>query len=349
MRRRSSLGARSHHPALAAAAGGSSHRMIDRRTFVTGLGALLAAPLAVEAQQTGKVYRIGFLHAGQPPRAWVEAFQQGLRVRGYIDGQNVVIDYRSTDGSFDELPRLAAELVRLNVDVILASGAPAAFAARSATTKVPIVFVHVYDPAEIGLVTSVARPGGNVTGLSQISTDLGGKRLELLKELLPKLRRVAILWHPANLTNLAQKKGVEVAARTVDVDTKSVPVQDPDHFGSAFEDARGVDALIQTDDPLFATHRRQLAELAVRSRLPAIAGLREYVEAGGLMSYGADFPDLYRRAATYIDKILKGAKPADLPIERPSKFELVINLKTAKAIGLAVPPSLLARADKVIE
>jgi len=309
----------------------------------------LAAPLAAQAQPTGKVYRIGALRAGKPPTAYVEALQQGLRERGYIDGRNVVIEYRFTDGSFDELPHLATELLRFNVDVILASGAPAAFAARSATTKVPIVFVHVYDPAEIGLVTSVARPGGNVTGLSQISTDLGGKRLELLKELLPKLRRVAILWHPANLTNLAQKKGVEVAARTVGVDTKSVPVQDPDHFGSAFEDARGVDALIQTDDPLFATHRRQLAELAVRSRLPAIAGLREYVEAGGLMSYGADFPDLYRRAATYIDKILKGAKPADLPIERPSKFELVINLKTAKAIGLAVPPSLLARADKVIE
>ena len=309
----------------------------------------LLAPLAAEAQQTGKVYRIGFLRAGPPPRAWVEALQQDLRARGYIDGRNVVIQYRSTDGSFDELPRLAAELVRFNVDVILVSGAPAAFAARSATTKVPIVFVHVYDPVEIGLVTSLAHPGGNVTGLSQISTDLGGKRLELIKELVPKLRRVAILWHPANLTNLAQKKGAEVAARTAGVDTKSVPVQDPNHFGAAFEDAPGVDALMQMDDPLFLTNLRQLAELAVRNRLPAIAGLREYVDAGGLMSYGADYPDLYRRAAMQIDKILKGAKPADLPIEQPSKFELVINLKTAKALGLAVPPSLLARADQVIE
>ena len=322
---------------------------MNRRTFVTCLGAVLAAPLAAAAQQAGKVYRIGFLRAGHPPRAWVEALQQGLRVRGYIDGQNVVIEYRSSEGSFDELPRLASELVQFNVDVILAAGAPAAFAARSATAKVPIVFAHVYDPVEIGLVTSLAHPGGNVTGLSQISADLGGKRLELLKELLPKLRRVAILWHPANLTNLSQKKGVEVAARTVGVDTKSVPVQDPNHFGSAFEDARGVDALIQMDDPLFATHFRQLAELAVRSRLPAIAGLREYVDAGGLMSYGADFGDLYRRAATYIDKILKGAKPADLPIEQPSKFELVINLKTAKALGLTVPRSLKLRADQIIE
>jgi ABC-type uncharacterized transport system substrate-binding protein len=321
---------------------------MNRRAFVTGLGALLAVPLVAEAQQAGKVYRIGFLRTGHPPRAWVEALQQGLRVRGYIDGQNVVIEYRSSEGSFDELPRLASELVQFNVDVILAAGAPAAFAARSATAKVPIVFAHVYDPVEIGLVTSLAHPGGNVTGLSQISADLGGKRLGLLKELLPKLRRVAILWHPANLTNLSQKKGVEVAARTVGVDTKSVPVQDPNHFGSAFEDARGVDALMQMDDPLFATHFRQLAELAVRSGLPAIAGLREYVDAGGLMSYGADFGDLYRRAATYIDKILKGAKPADLPIEQPSKFELVINLKTAKALGLTIPRSLLLRADQVI-
>jgi putative tryptophan/tyrosine transport system substrate-binding protein len=319
-----------------------------------GLAIVLAlsvvlAPLTDEAQPVGKGYRIGFLSAGPPPGEFVEAFQQGLGARGYIDGRNVVIEYRSTDGSFDELSRLAAELVRLNVDVILASGAPAAFAARSATTKVPIVFVRVYDPVEIGLVTSVARPGGNVTGLSQISADLGGKRLELLKELVPKLKRVAILWHPANLTNLVQKKSVEVAARTAGVDTKSVPVQDPNQFGSAFEDARGVDALMQMDDPFFITHRRRIAELAVRSRLPAIYGLRPSVDAGGLMSYGADSRDLYRRAATYIDKILKGAKPADLPIEQPTKFELVINLKTAKAIGLTIPQSLLLRADQVIE
>jgi putative ABC transport system substrate-binding protein len=285
---------------------------------------VVLAPLTDEAQPVGKGYCIGFLSAGPPPGEFVEAFQQGLGARGYIDGRNVVIEYRSTDGSFDELSRLAAELVRLNVDVILASGAPAAFAARSATTKVPIVFVHVYDPVEIGLVTSVAHPGGNVTGLSQISADLGGKRLELLKELVPKLKRVAILWHPANLTNLVQKKSVEAAARTVGVDTKSVPIQDPNQFGSAFEDARGVDAVMQMDDPFFITHRRQLAELAVKSRLPAIYGLRQIVDAGGLMSYGADYPDLYRRAVTFIDKILKGATPADLPVEQPTKFELVI-------------------------
>jgi len=310
---------------------------------------MFLGPLVADTQETGKVYHIGFLRAGQPPRTFVEAFQQGLRARGYIDGRNVVIEYRSTDGSFDELPRLATELVRLNVDVILAAGAPAAFAARSATAKVPIIFAHVYDPVEIGLVTSLAHPGGNVTGLSQISADLGGKRLQLIKELVPKLRRVAILWHPSNPTNLIQKKGVEVAARAAGVDTKSVPVQDPNHFGSAFEDARGVDALMQVDDPLFITYHRQLAELAVRSRLPAIAGQSEYVDAGGLMAYGADYSDLYRRSAAYIDKILKGAKPADLPVEQPTKYELAINLKTAKALGLTVMPSMLARADHVIQ
>ena len=319
-----------------------------------GLAVVLAlsvvlAPLPDEAQPAGKVYRIGFLRAGPPPGEFVEAFQQGLGASGYIDGRNVVIEYRSTDGSFDELSRLAAELVRFNVDVILASGAPAAFAARSATTKVPIVFVSVYDPVEIGLVTSLARPGGNVTGLSQTSADLGGKRLELLKELVPKLKRIAILWHPANLTNLVQKKSVEVAARTTGVEIKSVPVQDPSQFGSAFEEARGVDALMQMDDPLFTTHRRQLAELAVRSRLPAIYGIRPIVDAGGLMFYGADSRDLYRRAATYTDKILKGAKPADLPIEQPTKYELVINLKTAKALGLTIPQTLLLRADQIIQ
>jgi len=325
--------------------------MLDQRIglAVVITFSLVLASLIAEGQQAGKVYRIGFLRAGSPPGSFVEAFQQGLAARGYIDGRNVAIEYRFTDGSFDDLPRLAGELVRSNVDVILASAAPAAFAARSATTKVPIVFVSVYDPVEIGLVTSVAHPGGNVTGLSQTSADLGGKRLELLKELVPKLKRVAILWHPANLTNLVQKKSVEVAARTVGVDTKSVPVQDPNHFGSAFEDARGVDALMQMDDPLFTTHFRQLAELAVRSRLPAIAGIREYVDVGGLMFYGADSRDLYRRAATYIEKILKGAKPADLPIEQPTKFELVINLKTAKAIGLTIPQTLLLRADQVIQ
>src|SRR5262245_50364567 len=246
---------------------------------------LLATPLAAQAQQTGKVYRIGFLRAGPPPSAYTEAFQQGLRARGYTNGVNVAIEYRGTGGSYEDLPHLAAELVHLKVDIILASGAPAAFAAESTTTKVPIVFAGVYDPVEIGLVTSLAHPGGNVTGLSAYPADLGGKRLELLKELVPKLRRVAILWHPTNLSNLVQKKSAEMAARTLGVDIQSVAVLDPNQFAAAFEAVRGVDGLMQVDDPLFVTHRRQLAELAIRNRLPTIYGLREIVDAGGLVSY----------------------------------------------------------------
>jgi putative ABC transport system substrate-binding protein len=324
---------------------------MDRRTLlVTLAGGMLVAPLAADAQQpAGKVFRIGFLRPGPPPKTFVEAFQRGLLARGYVDGQTVIIEYRSTEGSIDELPRLADELVRLKVDVIVASAAPAAFAARTATTTVPIVFVGVYDPVEIGLVPSLARPGGNVTGLSQTSADLGGKRLGLIKELLPQLRRVAILWRPANPSNLAQKKGAEVAARTLGVQLQSLPVQSPDDFETALRTARGAGGLLQADDPLFTTHRRRLVELVVKSRLPAIYGFREHVDAGGLMSYGSDFPDLYRRAATYVDKVLKGAKPADLPVEQPTKFEFVINLKTAKALGLTIPQSILVRADEIIQ
>ncbi len=312
------------------------------------IGALLA-PLAADGQQAGKVARIGFLRPGQPPRTHVEAFQQGLQERGYVDGQNVVIEYRFAERSYDQLPRVAEELARLNVDVILATGAPTALAARKATTTVPIVFVAAYDPVEMGLVPSLARPGGNVTGLSLLSADLGGKRLELLKELVPKLRRVAVLWQPANPTNAVQLKGAEAAARVLGVQLQPLPVQGPNDFESAFAAARGAGGLLQVDGPLFLTHRTRLAELAARSRLPGIYSFREYVDAGGLMSYGADLRDLYRRAATYVDKILKGAKPGDLPVEQPTKFEVVINLKTAKALGLRIPQSLLLRAEEVIQ
>ena len=326
--------------------------MIARRRFPAGTGAvLLAAPLAVEAQEqkARKVYRIGFLRAGQPPKPWVEAFQQGLRERGYVDGQNVVVEFRFTDGSVDQLPRLAEELVRLKVDVILASAAPPALAAKKATTSVPIVFVNVFDPVELGLIPSLGRPGGNITGLASTSADLAGKRLELLRELVPKLRRVAVLWDPANPTNPIQLKGVEVAARTLSLQLQPAPVQGPSDFDAAFKAARGANGLLLLDSPLVITHRARLAGLAAASRLPAISGLRDFVEVGGLMSYGVDFPDSFRRAAVYVDKILKGAKPADLPVEQPTKFELVINLKTAKALGLTIPPSLLARADEVIQ
>ena len=326
--------------------------MSTRRAFLAGTGAVLvAAPLAAEAQEqkAGKVYRIGFLRAGRPPKPWVEAFQQGLREVGYVDGQNVVLEFRFTDGNFDQLPRLAEELVRLKVDVILASSAPPALAAKKATTSVPIVFVGVFDPVELGLIPSLGRPGGNITGLGSTSADLAGKRLELLRELVPKLRRVAVLWDPSNPTNPIQLKGAEVAARTLGLQLQPAPVQSPNDFDAAFKAARGANGLLLLDSPLVITHRAPLAGLAATSRLPAISGLRDFVEVGGLMSYGQDFPDSYRRAAKYVDKILKGAKPADLPVEQPTKFELVINLKTAKALGLTIPPSLLLRADQVIE
>jgi putative ABC transport system substrate-binding protein len=310
--------------------------------------ALLATPLVSEAQQAGKVYRIGFLRAGQPPETYVDGFQQGLRERGY-DGRNVVVEFRATDGSFDQLPRLVEELVRLKVDVILASAAPAALAAQGATSSLPIVFVGVVDPVELGLVPSLGRPGGNITGLATTSADFAGKRLELLRAIVPRLRRAAVLWHPVNPTNPIQLKGAQAAARTLGVQLEPVSFQGPNDFDSAVKAVRGTDALLLLESPLFTTHRARLAELAARSRRPAISGQREYVEVGGLMSFGTDFHDLYRRAATYVDKIMNGAKPADIPVEQPSKFEFVINLRTAKTLDLTIPPSLLARVDQVIE
>jgi putative ABC transport system substrate-binding protein len=320
---------------------------MHRRAFLGALG-VLAAPLAARAQ-AGKVYRVGFLRAGQPPKTWVEAFQQGLRERGYVDGQNVVVDFRFTDGRVDELPRLAEELVRSKVDVIVASAGPPAVATKKVTTSLPIVFVSVVDPVELGLIPSLGRPGGNITGLAISSADLTGKRLELLRELVPKLRRVAVLWDRTNPTNPMQLKGAEIAASTLGMQLEPVPVRGPNDFDSGFKAVRGADGLLQVDSPLFTLHRARLVGLAATSRLPAIYGYREMVEVGGLMSYGAHLADLHRRAATYVDKILKGAKPADLPVEQPTKFELIVNLKTAKALGLTIPPSLLQRADQVIE
>jgi len=261
----------------------------------------------------------------------------------------VVVEFRFTDGSVDQLPRLAEELVRLKVDVILASAAPPALAAKKATTSVPIVFVNVFDPVELGLIPSLGRPGGNITGLATTSADLAGKRLELLRGLVPKLRRVAVLWDPSNPTNPIQLKGAEVAARTLGLQLQPAPVQSPSDFDAAFKAARGANGLFLLDSPLVTTHRARLAGLAATSRLPAISGVRDFVEVGGLMSYGVDFADSFRRAATYVDKILKGAKPGDLPVEQPTKFELVINLKTAKALGLTIPQSLLGRADEIIQ
>jgi putative ABC transport system substrate-binding protein len=309
--------------------------------------AILVWPLAA-APPAGKVYRIGFLRAGQPPTAWVEAFQQGLREQGYIDGQNVVVEYRVTDGSLDPLPQLAEELVQSKVDVILASSSPPAVAAKNVTTSVPIVFVNVFDPVEIGLVPSLARPGGNITGIAATSPELAGKRLELLKELVPQLRRVAVLSHPATPSNLKQLQGAEDAARALGMQVQPVPVHGQEDFDAAFQAVRGADGLLLLDLAFFTTHRARLVSLAAASRLPAMYGYKEMADAGGLMSYGVHYPDLYRRAATYVDKILKGAKPADLPVEQPMKYEFVINLKTAQALGLTIPPLLLFLADEVI-
>jgi len=323
---------------------------VDRRAFLsTVAGGLLVAPLGAEAQQAGKVYRIGFLRAGQPPESYLDGFQQGLRERGYVYGQNVVVEFRATDGSVDPLPRLTEELLRLKVDVFLASAAPAAVAVRRATTSVPIVFVGVVDPVGLGLVPSLGRPGGSITGLATTSADFAGKRLELLRAIVPSLRRVAVLWHPANPSNPIQLKGAQAAARALGMRLEPVSIEGPNDFDSASKAVPGTDGLLFLESPLFTTHRARLAELAARSRLPAIYGQREYVEVGGLMSYGTHFKDLYRRAAWYVDKILKGAKPGDLPVEQPTNFELVINLKTAKALGLTIPQSLLQRADQVIE
>lgn len=324
--------------------------MISAALAAIGVVSSISAGSAeTQPEQAAKIYRVGFLRAGPPPKTWVDALEQGLRERGYIVGQNVVIEFRCTDGSLDQIPQFAEELVRSKVDVIVASSSPAAVPAKKATSSVPIVFVNVFDPLAIGLVSSLARPEGNVTGLSSTSTELAGKRLQLLKELVPGLKRVAVLSHPATPSNAKQLEGADVAARALGIDIQPVPVRDRNDFDSAFEAARGADGLLLVDIALFTTHRDRLVALAATNRLPAIYGYREMVEAGGLMSYGVSFADMYRRAATYVDKILKGAKPADLPVEEPTKFELLINVRAAEALGLNIPRSLAMIADQMIE
>jgi ABC-type uncharacterized transport system substrate-binding protein len=296
-----------------------------------------------------KVYRIGFLRAGPPPKMWVEAFQQGLRERGYLDGHKVTIEFAVTEGGLDQLPQLAEKLVGSNVDVIVASSSPAAVAASKATSSVPIVFVNVFDPLEIGLIASLAHPGANVTGVASTSSELAGKRLGYLRDLIPKLKRVAVLSHPATPSNAKQLEGAETAAPALGLTIQPIPIRQQSDFDAAFDAARGADALLVLDIAFFTTHRARLAALAAQSRLPAIYGLREMTEAGGLMSYGVSFPDLYRRAAAHVDKILKGAKPAEIPVELPTKFELVVNMQAGKALGLTFPTTLLMLADEVIE
>ena len=329
---------------------------MDRRAFLRSVaGSVLAAPLAAEAQ--GRVPRIGYLAlnltAGDPsPR---EAFLQGLRELGYVEGKNLVIENRDARGMPDRFPALAAELAALNVDLIMAGGGTlGAMAAKQATSTIPIVFFAVGDPVTERLVGSVARPGGNVTGLAVNSPELASKSLELLKQMIPGLTRVAMLNKPdATLpaVTAARVKTWDTAARALGMRLQVVEARGPDDFNRAFSAMvrERADALTVVSTPVFDNQRRRVVELAAQNRLPAVYTFRPYVDTGGLMSYGPDISDLFRRAATYVDKILKGAKPGDLPIEQPIKFDLAINLKTARTLGLTIPPSLLQRADQVIE
>ena len=330
--------------------------MTTRRGFLGALlGAdLLGAALTAHAQPVAKIYRLGYLSAGAAtgnPRL-VEVFRQRLRELGWVEGQNIAIDYRWAEGRFDRLPDLAAELVGLKVDVIAASPTPAALAAKKVTGTIPIVGMGLTDPVGLGLIASLARPGGNVTGVSYFAgSDIFGKDLELLKEAVPKVRRVAVLSNPDSPARPVTISNIKGAARALGLELQLLEARGPGEFEGAFATLarERVGALLVVTDPAFSAHRARLADLAAKNRLPSIFTQREDAEAGALMSYGPRLSDIWRRAAIYVDKILKGAKPADLPVEQPTKFELVVNLKTAKALGLTLPPSIFARADEVIE
>ncbi len=315
--------------------------------------ALTVCGARAEAQQPKKVPRIGYLGANFPTTnpARIEALRQGLRELGYVEGKNIVIEYRFAEGKRDRLPALAAELVRLKVDVILSAGAADTRAAKEATNTIPIVMAQDTDPIGNGFVASLARPGGNITGLSTLGPEISGKRLELLKEIVPRLSRVAVLGTSTNPGTTQSLRETELAAGAFGVKLQYLDVLDPKDIETVFRAAsKGrADAGLLLGGPMLNSHRTQIADLAAKNRLPAAHGQPEFMDAGGLMFYGASITEMFRRAATYVDKILKGAKPADLPVEQPTKFELVINLKAAKQIGLTIPPNVLARADRVIK
>ncbi len=310
---------------------------------------LLAAPLAAAAQQRGKMPRIGWLSVGSPPAN--PAFWQGMRDLGYVEGQNIVVEYRWAEGKLDRLRDLAAELTRLKVDVIVTNGYPAAVAAKHVTATIPVVFSTHVDPVGTGLVTSLARPAGNLTGLTLIAPDLVGKRLELMREAVPKVSRLAVLMNSANPGFEPTLKRAEVAAETLGLKLHIVEARTPGELDAAFSAiSRALaDGLHVNRDPLFLEHRARIVELVARSRLPAMYDVRQFVDAGGLMSYGPRLSDHMRGVATVVDKLLMGAKPTDLPVEQPARIELVLNLKTAKALGLTIPPSVLIRADEIIQ
>jgi ABC-type uncharacterized transport system substrate-binding protein len=326
---------------------------MNRKRFCAVLVALLLVFCAsAEAQQQAKVRKIGWLDAGSTGRGsrLGELFLRRLSELGYVEGKNITIEYRSADDKLDRLPALAGELVRLNVDVLVTVTTAAAIAGKNATRTMPIVFIVVADPVAAGLIDSLARPGGNITGLTNIAAVLADKRLELLKETVPKLSRVALLWDPQNPGSAEAWKESQLPARALGLQLHSMEVSSADKLEGAFKDATKARsaALAVTPSAVALSNRKQIVELAAKTRLPAIYYRDEFVESGGLMSYGADLDDHYRRAAIYVDKILKGAKPADLPVEQPTKFEFIVNLKAAKQIGLTIPPNVLARADRVI-
>jgi ABC-type uncharacterized transport system substrate-binding protein len=326
-----------------------------RREFLTLIGGAAAMPLAARAQQPGRVPRIGYLSPVDRRAGFVardDAFQQGLRELGYVDGANIIIEYRFAEGRFDRLPALATELVQLKVDVIVAVVTQASLAARDATKTIPVVMAGVSDPVGSGLIANLARPGGNVTGTSSQTAEVVGKSLEFLKEAVPQISRVAVLWNPANAVFQAQMlKEAETAAAALRLQLKALGARSADELAPAFAamTQEHTDALLVLNDPILILHHTRIIDLALKRGLPAIYGTKESAAAGGLMTYGPNIEGQFRRAASYVDRILKGAKPADLPVEQPTQFELVVNLKTAKALGITIPTTLLGRADQVIE
>ena len=329
---------------------------MDRRTFIGSVaGGFLAAQLAAFAQPQGKVWRVGFLIARRRPASgetdYYRAFPQGMRDLGYVEGKNLVIERRYADGKFDRLPELAAELVHLRVDVIVTAGTAATSAAEKATSTVPIVMGSTNDPVISGFVKSLARPGGNITGISNLTVDLSTKDLEMLLSVVPKLSRVAVLVNPGNSAHASIVKTLQTSSLKTDVKILPLEARTPQEIESGFSTVaqQNAEAVVVALDTFLVQQGRQIGELATRYRMPSVFAVREHVDADGLMSYGPSLSDNFRRAATYVDKILKGAKPGDLPIEQPTKFEFVINMKTAKALGLTIPQSILMRADEVIQ
>jgi putative tryptophan/tyrosine transport system substrate-binding protein len=320
---------------------------MKRREFIILL-AMMATPIAASSQQPGKIKHIGFLRVGPPPPAFIEGFRRGLRELGYLEGQHFVIEYGLAE-TVAQIPDAAAELVRRRVDIIVASGTPSVLPARDAAGQIPVVFVATIDPVAAGLVASLARPDHNITGMTSISTDVIAKRLQMVRELLPKLTKVALLVRESSPDTAQYVKESATAARNLGIELQVEIERDPKDLETVFVAAKGASALLVADDAEFTAHRAQIAELALKNQLPTISGLRELAEAGGLMTYGPSFDELYRRAASHVYKILQGVNIADLPIEQPVKFDFVLNMRTAKALGLTIPPSLLALADEVIE